>query len=126
MECVLKCEKLDVWKKSATLLSSVYIELRDLRDYGFKDKLTRSSLSVSSNIAEGIERILEKEKVRFLDISKGSIAEAKTQIYIGMKIEYLRKDIGEHWIKEFGEIGKMVSGLIRSINTGVENGTTNN
>jgi len=126
MEGILKCEKLNVWKKAASLSSSIYIELRDFKDYGFKDQLTRSGLSVPSNIAEGIERISEKEKVRFLDIAKGSIAEAKTQIYIGMKIEYIRKDVGKKWIEEFEEIGKMVSGLMRSIKTGVENGTTNN
>jgi len=102
------------------------MELKDLRDFGFKDQLTRSGLSVPSNIAEGIERTSEKEKVRFLDIAKGSIAEAKTQIYIGIKIEYIRKDVGKKWIEEFEEIGKMVSGLIRSIKTGAENGTTTN
>ncbi len=112
----MKCKNLDVWKRSASLSSNIYLELSELKDYGFKDQLTRSGLSISSNIAEGLERISDKEKIRFLDISRGSLAEAQTQIYIGMKIKYIHIDIGNKWIKELEEIGKMLTGLINSIN----------
>ena len=112
----MKCRSLEVWKRAAALSSNIYRELSGLQDYGFKDQLTRSGLSVPSNIAEGMERISEKEKVRFLDIARGSIAEAQTQIYIGMKIEYINTEIGNNWIREFEEIGKMVTGLINNIN----------
>ena len=112
----MKCKNLDVWKKSATLSSEIYRELSQLKDYGFKDQLTRSGLSIPSNIAEGLERISDKEKIRFLDISRGSLAEAQTQIYIGMKIKYIDSKIGSKWINELEEIGKMLTGLINSIN----------
>lgn len=111
----MKCSKLDVWKKSASLSSNIYLELSNLKDYGFKDQLTRSGLSVPSNIAEGLERVSDKEKIRFLDIAKGSVAEAQTQIYIGIKINYIKKEIGLSWINELEEIGKMISGLIKSV-----------
>jgi len=120
----MKCVDLDVWKKAAALSSEIYLELKDLKDYGFKDQLTRSGLSIPSNIAEGMERISDKEKIRFLDISRGSIAEAQTQIYIGMKIKYIAMDIGNRWIKELEEIGKMLTGLIKSINKSFQ-GTNN-
>ncbi len=112
----MKCKNLDVWKKSAALSSKIYSELVNLKDYSFKDQLTRSGLSVPSNIAEGLERVSDKEKIRFLDIARGSLAEAQTQIYIGMKINYIDTNIGNKWIKEFEEIGKMLTGLINSIN----------
>ncbi|MGF1799053.1 four helix bundle protein [Vibrio gigantis] len=35
------------------------------RDYGFKDQITRSALSVPSNIAEGCERKSLKERKHF-------------------------------------------------------------
>lgn len=112
----MNCKNLDVWKRSAALSSEIYLHLADLRDFGFKDQLTRSGLSIPSNIAEGLERISDKEKVRFIDISRGSIAEAQTQIYIGMKIKYIDNDIGNKWIKELEEVGKMLTGLMKSIN----------
>lgn len=95
--------------------SDIYLKLSNLQDYGFKDQLTRSGLSIPSNIAEGLERISDREKVRFLDITRGSLAEAQTQIYIGMKIQYINSNLGTIWIKELEEIGKMLTGLINSI-----------
>lgn len=49
-------EKLDVWKMSARLSAELYKALRNLNDWGFKDQITRSGLSVPSNIAEGMSR----------------------------------------------------------------------
>ena len=54
-------EDLEVWKKAARLSGNIYKDLRDLKDYGFKDQITRSDLSIPSNIAEGVERNSEKE-----------------------------------------------------------------
>lgn len=109
------CKNLEVWKRSVALSSEIYLYLADLKDYSFKDQLRRSSLSIPSNIAEGFERISNKEKIRFIDISRGSIAEAQTQIYIGIKIKYIDKNIGNKWIKELEELGKMLTGLIKNI-----------
>ncbi len=111
----MKCEKLDVWKRSAAVSADIYLQLKELKDFGFKDQLTRSGLSVPSNIAEGLERNSEQEKVRFLDIARASIAEAKTQIYIGMKIDYIPIEKGKNWISEYEIIGKMITALINRI-----------
>ncbi len=51
----MKFKKLDVWKESARLCVEVYKNLGTLRDYGFRDQITRSALSIPSNIAEGEE-----------------------------------------------------------------------
>jgi four helix bundle protein len=107
-------EDLDVWKRSAGLSADIYKKLSDLKDYGFKDQITRSGLSIPSNIAEGIERRSDKEKVNFLSYAKGSCGELRTQIYIGMKIGYLSKDKGNQWITETKEISAMLAGLMSS------------
>jgi len=111
----MKCEKLDVWKKSCRLSVNIYKAFKDSKDFGFKDQITRSSLSIASNIAEGMEKESNKDKNRFLDISKGSTAELITQIYIGMEIDYIKKDIGFSWIQELNEINKMLSGLRKNL-----------
>ena len=108
-------EDLDVWKRSAGLSADIYKILSDLKDYGFKDQITRSGLSIPSNIAEGIERRSDKEKVNLLSYAKGSCGELRTQIYIGMKIGYLPKDEGSKWIAETKEISAMLMGLMNSI-----------
>jgi four helix bundle protein len=87
-----------------------------LKDYGFKDQITRSGLSVPSNIAEGFERGSNRDCVKFLLYAKGSCGELRTQIYIGMEIGYIEPKSGKRWIVETQEISKMIGGLIRTKN----------
>ena len=108
-------EDLKVWKRSAHLSATIYKELRQLKDYGFKDQITRAGLSIPSNIAEGMERTSSKEKIRFLDIAKGSCAELRTQTYIGIEIGYIDNKIGQAWIQETKEISAMLVGLMKAI-----------
>ena len=110
----MKFEELDVWKRSSRLCSDIYRELRDLNDWGFRDQITRSALSIPSNIAEGFERLSAKDTVRFLGYSKGSCGELRTQIYIGVDIDYIDKDTGKAWINETQELSAMIGGLIQT------------
>ncbi len=106
-------ERLEVWKRSARLSASLYLHFADSRDFGFKDQITRSGLSVPSNISEGMVRQSIKERIKFLYIAKGSCAELRTQIYIGMEIGYIEREKGQQWIAETKEIAAMLTGLIR-------------
>ncbi|MEN6373615.1 MAG: four helix bundle protein [Smithella sp.] len=110
----MRFENLDVWKRAMNLSVSLYKDLKNLKDYGFKDQITRSGLSITSNIAEGFERISNKESVNFLSYAKGSCGELRTQIYIGIDIEYIGKEKGQEWLREVNEISAMLSGLIKT------------
>ncbi len=69
----MRFEKLSVWKRASRLSCDVYRASRAseaIPNWGFKDQITRSSLSVPSNIAEGEERETPKEKIRFLYYAK--------------------------------------------------------
>ena len=109
----MQFEDMDVWKRASRLSVSVYKELANLKDYGFKDQITRSGLSIPSNIAEGLDRSTDKEKRNFLNYAKGSCAELRTQAYIGIEIGYIPRDIGMAWVTETREISSMISGLMR-------------
>ncbi|MBE0458768.1 MAG: four helix bundle protein [Pseudoalteromonas prydzensis] len=104
-------EKLEVWKRSARLSADIYIHTKQIKDYGFRDQLTRSGLSVPSNIAEGMSRDSNKEKKRFLDIARSSLSETRTQIYIGIEIEFINKDQGCSWLQETRELSAMLNSL---------------
>ncbi|MBR9846432.1 MAG: four helix bundle protein [Algicola sp.] len=109
----MKFEQLEVWKRSSRLASNVYKLMRDCQDYGFKDQITRSALSVPSNIAEGLERETSKEESRFLYYAKGSLGELLTQTYIGMDIGYIDKESGLVIVAECKEMAAMVAALIK-------------
>ena len=107
-------EKLDVWKRSSALAVRVYEVLNDCRDFGLKDQMTRSAVSIPSNIAEGSERDSIKDFARFLHISKGSAAELRTQAYIAARIGIISKTHQEELTSELKEISRMLHALIKS------------
>ena len=72
-------EDLEVWKRASRLSVALYRELAGLRDFGFRDQITRSGLSIPSNIAEGLERRSRKERQRFIEIASGSCAELRAE-----------------------------------------------
>ncbi|QDP01978.1 four helix bundle protein [Thalassotalea sp. PS06] len=109
----MKFEQLNVWQRSLALSKEVYLHFKSCPDYGFKDQITRSSLSIPSNIAEGHERQSTKELIRFLMYSRGSCGELRTQIYLGIEIDYIDSSVGQRWIDESIEISKMITGLIK-------------
>jgi four helix bundle protein len=110
----LRFENLRVWKKSAQLSSEIYIKLMNLKDFDYRSQITKSALSISSNIAEGFERKTSRDCIRFLYYAKGSCGELRSQIYIGLKINYIDATDGKRWLKETENISYMLSGLIRT------------
>lgn len=110
----MRFEELEVWRRSTRLSAEIYKHLTKLRDFAFRDQITRSGLSVPSNIAEGFERESLKECLSFLSYAKGSCGELRTQIYIGIDIGYIDKVVGDSWLREAKEISSMLSGLIKT------------
>jgi four helix bundle protein len=113
---IVRHEDMEVWQRSKKLAVGVYRELKGLKDFGFRDQITRAALSVPSNIAEGFERYTEKEKFRFVSIAKGSCGEFATQALIGMEIGYIPEMIGESWRSESMVISRMLGSLLKTLN----------
>ncbi len=106
-------ESLEVWKRGCRLSVDLYKLLADCRDLGFKEQLTRSALSVPSNIAEGYERDSPRDLIRFLRIAKGSCGEFRTQLYIGAEAGFIERCKALQFIDEATQISRMIQGLIK-------------
>lgn len=111
----MKFEDMEIWKRSARLSSELYKHFAEIKDYGFRDQITRSGLSIPSNIAEGSERSSKKKFIRFLQYAKGFCGELRTQIYIGTDIGYILQKKGKVWIQETRELSAILVGFIHSI-----------
>ena len=75
-------KKLDVWKQSidlAKIIINLNKELDKNLQYTLGSQMLRSAISVSSNIAEGVSRSSNQEKIRFLNISYASLMECNSQ-----------------------------------------------
>ncbi len=104
-------ETLEIWRKSVDLSVRVYEIMCKCQDYGFKDQICRASVSVPSNIEEGIERNSTKETIHFLHIAKGSCAEIRTQLLIALKVGYLNDTI----FVELNDYAESVSRMLSNI-----------
>ena len=111
---VQKFEDLDVWKISMSLSISIHKALRDCKNFGFKDQIQRSSVSIPSNIAEGFERKSNKEYLYFLHVAQGSSAELRTQLYIAKQLGIIEESESIDMIEATRKISAKIYRLIQS------------
>ena len=106
---------LNVWIESRKLVKSVY-ELTSSfpkeEVYSLTNQIRRSAVSVPSNIAEGCGRRTSKDTIRFLYISRGSLFELETQVYISIDMGYITKYKSEIIIKKITDCKKLLNGFI--------------
>ena len=102
-----------VWQKAMELTKQVYTLTKDFPKeevYGLTSQIRRCSVSIPSNIAEGKGRNSDKEFVRFLQISLGSLYELQTQLELALSFNYVSNI--ENILSISLEIEKMLNKLI--------------
>ncbi|GGG44884.1 four helix bundle protein [Bizionia arctica] len=107
-----------VWQKSVTMVTLVYkISANFPKDekFGLTSQLKRSSISISSNIAEGYGRNYTKEYTRFLQIARGSLYEMQTQLQIAVNLRFIEEANLEDITNLSIEIEKMLNTLIKKL-----------
>jgi four helix bundle protein len=85
-------EDSEVWKKAMVLTNKIYKSTKSqkyARDYYLVSQLRKSSVSIASNIAEGMERDGNKELINFLYIAKASCGELRCQMHIAKDQDYI-------------------------------------
>ena len=85
-------EDIKAWQDARILVREVYAVTATgawSRDYGLRDQIRRTAVSVMNNIAEGFARGSQAEFRRFLDFSRGSCAEVQSLLYVALDIGYL-------------------------------------
>ena len=111
-------KKLIVWQKSIELVTLIYKISKDFPNeekYGLTSQVTRSAVSIPSNIAEGSSRISERDYFRFLEISLGSAFELETQLIIVEKLEIVNSTEISGLIDQTKMVQKMLSGLMNKL-----------
>ena len=80
-------EELKVWKDSRLIVKEIYNIIDNFpgrESYGLTSQITRASVSIMSNIAEGFARDTNKEFIRFLIMSRGSAAEVQSDLFVAL------------------------------------------
>ena len=115
MKKSLRFEDLEIWQESMRICKEVYAAFKDCKDFGLKDQLQRSSVSVPSNIAEGYERKSKKETMHALYISKGSCGELRTQLYLAVSLKYIDKEKGMALISRCALLNVKIYNYIQTV-----------
>jgi four helix bundle protein len=109
-------EDLEVWKISMELCTEIYrLTNTDLfsKDFGLKDQIRRSAISIPSNISEGYERDGKNQFLYFLAIAKGSCGELRTQLRIAYNLEYINENDYSNINDKCVLTSKQLSGFIK-------------
>ena len=83
--------------------------------FALSNQLRRAVISIPSNIAEGCGRITQKEQRRFVSIAYGSLMEVYCQLQLSLDLGYISADIFAEYRNMVEEIGKLLSGIRKSL-----------
>ena len=95
MAAIRQFEDLPVWITARLLTRRVYEltgESMWSRDYGLRDQIRRSAVSIMSNIAEGFESDSPSQFQRYLGYAKGSAGEVRAQLYVALDAGYISQE----------------------------------
>jgi four helix bundle protein len=115
MTAINTFEDIIAWQKAQVLTIEIYKELKNCKDYAFRDQLQRASVSIMNNIAEGFERNGNKEFRNFLFIAKGSSGEVRSMLTLAGSLGYISPEKVEELSHQAINISKMLSSLIKKL-----------
>ena len=108
--------ELDVWKKARALANAIFVLTKQFPKeelYGITSQIRRSSVSIPSNIAEGCGRSTPKDSIRFFYISRGSLYELETQLYLSYDQNYITELDLNKSLEMILDCKKLLNGFIR-------------
>lgn len=106
---------LDVWKEARKLVSVIYDLSRlfpDEEKYALTSQIRRAAISVPSNIAEGIGRQHITERIQYMYISRGSLYEIETQLFLALDQNYIVQQDLDTLITQITSCKKLIQGYI--------------
>jgi len=114
----MKYRDLLVWQKAMDLVTSIYqitASFPNEERFGLTSQIRRAAVSIPSNIAEGHGRKSSGAFINHISIALGSLMELETQIQIAARLSFITVETATTVLVQTDEIGKMLSGLKKSI-----------
>jgi four helix bundle protein len=107
---------INAWKRARRLTAEVYRVTEEgllSRDFGLRDQLRRSAVSIMSNIAEGVGRKGNQEFIQFLSVAQGSTSELQSQLFVALDVGYLDDATFAALYGDSEDVMNLIGGLIR-------------
>lgn len=112
-------KELKIWRKGIDIAVRTY-QLGDTfpkeDKFSIVQQMTKASVSIPSNIAEGSSRKSERDYSRFIEISLGSAFELETQIIIAEKLHKGDQQLLQELKTEITDEQRMLTGFQQKLN----------
>ncbi len=111
-------EKLKAWQMSVGLVTQIYEMTRTWPDderFGMTAQCRRAAVSVPANIAEGAAKDSKADFCGYLYISRGSLSELETLMFIAKNLGFVEKSAHDEVLEKCSEIGRLIDGLLRKM-----------
>ncbi len=118
MERTSKFQDLITWQKAHALALEIYSTTKLFpkeETYGLTSQIRRASVSVAANIVEGYRKRGKADKVRFFNISEGSLDEIKYFLILSKDLKYMSKENFEALMSLSEEVSRLLSSYIKAI-----------
>ncbi len=83
--------------------------------YGLTSQFRRAAVSVAANIAEGYGKRSKPDKLRFFNISQGSIDECQYYVILSKDLEYINNEACLKMEEKLEDVSKLLNGYYRAI-----------
>jgi len=107
-----------VWQKAHEFVLEVY---KVTRDYPMEERFAlcsqfqRAAVSIPANIAEGYKKLSKADKLRFLNISQGSLEECRYYIILSRDLSYISVKTNNELTGTLEEVSKLLNSYIRGV-----------
>ena len=105
-------EQLLVWQKGHQYVLSIYriTKLFPKEEmFGLVNQMRRAAASITANIAEGYAKISPKDKLRFYNISQGSLEETRNFVILSKDLGYITIEDKEFLEDQAAEVSRLLN-----------------
>ena len=118
-EAAKRFTDLIVWQKAHKFVLSVYRLTSDFPKeeiYGLTSQIRRAAVSIAANIVEGFKKTGAADKIRYLNISQGSLEECRYYLILANDLSYGSTDILYEQIDEVAKLLAAYSNAVKKNN----------
>lgn len=106
------------WQKAYDFVLDVYKYTKSFPEsekYGLISQFQRAAVSIIANIAEGYKKIGKADKLRFMNISQGSLEECRCYIILSRDLGYIDNDVYNILYSKIEEASKLLNGYCKAM-----------
>ena len=116
-----KVDAYHIAKEYVIFVYSLLKKFPQYENYALCDQVRRAAISIPSNIAEGLARMAIKERIHFIEIAFGSLAEVSCQLDISESLGYISAEELQEAETRAEHLSKVMSGLKNYLSSKINN-----